>query len=950
MIQSPHFDGKIPKWHHVKCFFAHSAAGLTDPSQMSHFDALRNDDRNMIKVMIATISGQASTTVSGGSSKIDVEGVFAFGSFTAEYAKSSRSNCKECQRSIEKDDLRIGKVEKSESFGGMVPRWMHFDCFFKIGNRGCTSTDLISGYDALTIKDMGRIKKQIGGDSKKRSATDVSSTSKSKKKQKTVETDSALPAKSEAEIAFEQQNDVLWSIKDELRTLSKEWLTSMLYLNNQTVTKTDVKMIDRCAEGILFGAMPKCPDCPDGDLFVHGPLVKCHGHASEWARCQYQIPLTELVTVSWKFPEGFLADYKFFKKFADRKRSRVAQPHAILASTVAAAVESEKKNESPDGLFADFCITVVTPLVSADEFTTKVKANGGKVTTTFKKTVNLVVATKDDMKDESRKIKKAAKLKVPVVMEQFIDDSIAKGTLLDMNHYRIDLTPALPAAVTPTKSTQSTKKKLKLKEGCHAPVDPLSELEETHHVLEEGRTIYDAMLNQADASSDHNGYYGLQVLEHDRKRGWVVFRKWGRVGTQIGSSKIENFSDKESAKREFKKLFYEKTGNHFGSDYKKVTGKFFPIALDYGQIGADEVPSGGIEKSSTLDPRVQSVISTIFDISAMEATLRELEIDLDKMPLGQMTKGHIRSGFDVLNQFQDIFTGKTVPKNMKVMLLELTNKFYTIIPHNHGTGPIRIIDSMVILDEKIKLLEALIEIEVATSLLKSASSGEESKLDKNYAKLKCDLKPLPVDSKEMEIIKTYVKNTHAATHKQYSLEVLDAFEVEKEGDRDRFAAWKDNENRMLLWHGSRLTNWVGILSQGLRIAPPEAPVTGYMFGKGVYFADMVSKSANYCFTNPSNNVGFLLLCEVALGTTHDLFEADYNASQLPPGTHSTRGVGLTCPDPNQSVILEDGVQVPLGRGVPAQKQARSLLYNEFIVYDVSQIRLRYLVKTKFNYK
>ena len=29
---------------------------------------------------------------------------------------------------------------------------------------------------------------------------------------------------------------------------------------------------------------------------------------------------------------------------------------------------------------------------------------------------------------------------------------------------------------------------------------------------------------------------------------------------------------------------------------------------------------------------------------------------------------------------------------------------------------------------------------------------------------------------------------------------------------------------MLLWHGSRMTNWVGILSQGLRIAPPEAPV------------------------------------------------------------------------------------------------------------------------------
>jgi hypothetical protein len=34
-------------------------------------------------------------------------------------------------------------------------------------------------------------------------------------------------------------------------------------------------------------------------------------------------------------------------------------------------------------------------------------------------------------------------------------------------------------------------------------------------------------------------------------------------------------------------------------------------------------------------------------------------------------------------------------------------------------------------------------------------------------------------------------------------------------------------------------------SSGLRIAPPEAPVTSYMFGKGVYFTDMFSKSANY---------------------------------------------------------------------------------------------------------
>ena len=44
-----------------------------------------------------------------------------------------------------------------------------------------------------------------------------------------------------------------------------------------------------------------------------------------------------------------------------------------------------------------------------------------------------------------------------------------------------------------------------------------------------------------------------------------------------------------------------------------------------------------------------------------------------------------------------------------------------------------------------------------------------------------------------------------------------------------------------------------------------------MFGKGVYFADMVSKSANYCHTDQT---GLLLLCEVALGNMLVSFEIE----------------------------------------------------------------------------
>jgi poly [ADP-ribose] polymerase len=78
------------------------------------------------------------------------------------------------------------------------------------------------------------------------------------------------------------------------------------------------------------------------------------------------------------------------------------------------------------------------------------------------------------------------------------------------------------------------------------------------------------------------------------------------------------------------------------------------------------------------------------------------------------------------------------------------------------------------------------------------------------------------------------------------------FTAERKGERVRYYPFSNINNRStfkhnlkieLLWHGSRTNNFVGILTEGLRIAPPEAPSSGYMFGKGLYFADVPSKSA-----------------------------------------------------------------------------------------------------------
>ena len=49
----------------------------------------------------------------------------------------------------------------------------------------------------------------------------------------------------------------------------------------------------------------------------------------------------------------------------------------------------------------------------------------------------------------------------------------------------------------------------------------------------------------------------------------------------------------------------------------------------------------------------------------------------------------------------------------------------------------------------------------------------------------------------------------------------------------------------------------------------------------------------------------------------------------------------------------DGIVVPLGKPIDTKVQnphGYTLNYNEFIVYDVKQIKMKYLVKVKFNFK
>lgn len=139
------------------------------------------------------------------------------------------------------------------------------------------------------------------------------------------------------------------------------------------------------------------------------------------------------------------------------------------------------------------------------------------------------------------------------------------------------------------------------------------------------------------------------------------------------------------------------------------------------------------------------------------------------------------------------------------------------------------------------MIDTLLNIEQASKILLGAhfKIKEINPLDYCMNAMGVQITHLEPSSSEFNLLHNYCVRTWPEKQNASTF-IKNIFRLTKHSEHDNFESldFKDH-NRWLLFHGSRISNFMGIMSQGLRIAPPEAPKTGYMFGKGVYFADMI---------------------------------------------------------------------------------------------------------------
>ncbi|CAI5710579.1 unnamed protein product [Peronospora destructor] len=326
-----------------------------------------------------------------------------------------------------------------------------------------------------------------------------------------------------------------------------------------------------------------------------------------------------------------------------------------------------------------------------------------------------------------------------------------------------------------------------------------------------------------------------------------------------------------------------------------------------------------------------------------------------KLPLGRLSKTTIKRGYETLEEIYEALRSRQVSR---ARLTNLSSHFYSLIPHH---SRLKVIDTMVKLGKKVQLMA-----EVGASVRGMAHEPvarqctSRNYLDECYSLLECELQPVKSTDPDFALIQTYIRNSNCCGRKQDRLQLLSVFRIEKPEQETLFEPFRKFTNRRILWHGSHLANWLGILSEGLRIAPPEVASNGRTFGKGLYFTDKVTKAQAYCHCRPTNghNQCVFALSEVALGKSKEMLNSDDNAKQFVHiGTggrakgayyHSCKGVGSCRPDSTGEVVDIHGAVWPVGKPVQP-KERTGLHHSEYIIYNPNQTRMRYVVLARSPY-
>lgn len=393
--------------------------------------------------------------------------------------------------------------------------------------------------------------------------------------------------------------------------------------------------------------------------------------------------------------------------------------------------------------------------------------------------------------------------------------------------------------------------------------------------------------------------------------------RFGRVreGANLAAKK-KQFSSAAAALGELERKHNEKLRKGYrdtsvlsGAETEIVISSNKPAEL--GKIAVEQICGDATDAGATAELIKYLAEVNIHQITHSTSIKYNSTTATFSTPLGVLTPDAIGEARQLLGRIQTANSSYSSGTRHPLIC-----DYFRLVPADFGA---RVPSSDSLLNDIDKITKQSAILDALDAALQT-SAPATSPTDKIFA---CRLSKLPHWTPEGKAkfreIKSLYEKTRNAAHATNGLKLTRVYEVEIESMKANFekASARLGNVRGDLWHGTKASNLLSILKNGLMIPKSNAAhCTGRMFGDGVYTSLQSTKALNYA-TNMWNGSGaqnqktFMFLTEVALGKT---------CKPKTRGTFPRKGFDSTWVEAGTCGVIN----------------------HEAIVYEMAQINLRYL--------
>ncbi|KAJ5191723.1 uncharacterized protein N7498_010708 [Penicillium cinerascens] len=324
--------------------------------------------------------------------------------------------------------------------------------------------------------------------------------------------------------------------------------------------------------------------------------------------------------------------------------------------------------------------------------------------------------------------------------------------------------------------------------------------------------------------------------------------------------------DLQSAQENFERTFEQHTGLSWSSRHNDpIKDRFIFIPCCYedeAKFSPATLSKGIAQLTPTFPGSVINVLSMVFGPNnKVKNTLASLSKGRLKINSESVAEHTIRVGYALLNRICELSKNSAgYPSPVPDTAISLLSRcYFALMFANNRKIPT---DSSWVERER-ELLQYLENVMALDSIVNSPLEISEcNMLHLVHRRLQLpEIAPLDKNSKEYKTLAQYFEAIppHKQAHWTYPTgKLIQILKLDNPGQAERLKTWTEQNKSMsgqrrLLWHGSHSANFIGILSQGLRVNADGRDIIGIL-GMGIYFSDFAGKHSVIAIASPEKKL------------------------------------------------------------------------------------------------